>query len=381
MMGASEGQKKILLQGNEAIVHGALAAGCRFFAGYPITPASEISEILSVKLPLVGGTFIQMEDEIASMGAIIGASLAGVKSMTATSGPGFSLIQENLGYACITEVPCVIVNVMRGGPSTGLPTNVAQGDVLMARWGTHGDHPIIVLSVSSVSECFSVTIKAFNLSEKFRVPVIILSDEVVAHTRESVILPNQNEIQVFDRITPSVPPEWYKPYADNNRGVPDMAAVGDGYRHHVTGLVHDERGFPTQQPKEVEQFLNRLHSKITKGFSEIIMTKSFEMEDAEICVIAYGSVARSAMRAIKDARMQGIKAGLVQLVTLFPFPRKAVDSALRQCKAVIIPEMNMGQISREIHRVNQAGTRIIKHNRIDGHLITPSEILKHLINI
>jgi len=377
---ASEGQKKILLQGNEAIVHGALAAGCRFFAGYPITPASEISEILSVKLPLVGGTFIQMEDEIASMGAIIGASLAGVKSMTATSGPGFSLIQENLGYACITEVPCVIVNVMRGGPSTGLPTNVAQGDVLMARWGTHGDHPIIVLSVSSVSECFSVTIKAFNLSEKFRVPVIILSDEVVAHTRESVILPNQNEIQVFDRITPSVPPEWYKPYAENNRGVPDMAAVGDGYRHHVTGLVHDERGFPTQQPKEVEQFLNRLHNKITKGFSEIVMTKSFEMEDAEVCVIAYGSVARSAMRAVKDARMQGIKAGMVQLVTLFPFPRKVVDSALRQCKAVIIPEMNMGQISREIHRVNQAGTRIIKHNRIDGHLITPSEILKHLIS-
>lgn len=380
-MEASEGQKKILLQGNEAIVHGALAAGCRFFAGYPITPASEISEILSVKLPLVGGTFIQMEDEIASMGAIIGASLAGVKSMTATSGPGFSLIQENLGYACITEVPCVIVNVMRGGPSTGLPTNVAQGDVLMARWGTHGDHPIIVLSVSSVSECFSVTIKAFNLSEKFRVPVIILSDEVVAHTRESVILPNQNEIQVFDRITPSVPPEWYKPYAENNRGVPDMAAVGDGYRHHVTGLVHDERGFPTQQPKEVEQFLNRLHNKITKGFSEIVMTKSFEMEDAEVCVIAYGSVARSAMRAVKDARTQGIKAGMVQLVTLFPFPRKVVDSALRQCKAVIIPEMNMGQISREIHRVNQAGTRIIKHNRIDGHLITPSEILKHLISV
>ena len=380
-MGASEGQKRILLQGNEAIVQGALAAGCRFFAGYPITPASEISEVLSVRLPQVGGTFIQMEDEIASMGAIIGASLAGVKSMTATSGPGFSLIQENLGYACIAEVPCVIVNVMRGGPSTGLPTSVAQGDVQMARWGTHGDHPIIVLSVSSVSECFSVTIKAFNLSEKFRVPVIILSDEVVAHTRESVVLPQQSEIQVFDRITPSVPPEWYKPYADNNRGVPDMSAVGDGYRHHVTGLVHDERGFPTQQPKEVEQFLNRLHSKITKGFNEIVVTKSFEMEDAEICVIAYGSVARSAMRAVRDARAQGIKAGMVQLVTLFPFPRKVVDSALRQCKTVVVPEMNMGQISREIHRVNQAGTRIIKHNRIDGHLITPGEILKYLLKV
>lgn len=375
-------QKRIrFVQGNEACVEGALYAGVSFYAGYPITPSTEIAELLSERLPARGGKFIQMEDEIASMCAIVGASLTGRKVMTATSGPGFSLIQENLGYACIAEVPCVVVNVMRGGPSTGLPTSVAQGDVQMARWGTHGDHPIIVLSVSSVSECFSVTIKAFNLSEKFRVPVIILSDEVVAHTRESVVLPQQSEIQVFDRITPSVPPEWYKPYADNNRGVPDMSAIGDGYRHHVTGLVHDERGFPTQQPKEVEQFLNRLHSKITKGFNEIVVTKSFEMEDAEICVIAYGSVARSAMRAVRDARAQGIKAGMVQLVTLFPFPRKVVDSALRQCKTVVVPEMNMGQISREIHRVNQAGTRIIKHNRIDGHLITPNEILKYLLKV
>ncbi len=380
-METDDNANKILLQGNEAIVAGALAAGCRFFAGYPITPASEISELLSVKLPQVGGTFIQMEDEIASMGAVIGASLAGVKSMTATSGPGFSLIQENLGYGCITETPCVIVNVMRGGPSTGLPTSVAQGDVQMARWGTHGDHPIIVLAVSSVADCFSITVKAFNLSEKYRSPVIILSDEVVAHTRESVVLPPQDSIRVFDRVKPDVPPEWYKPYADNNRGVPDMASFGDGYRHHVTGLVHDEKGYPTQNAKEVDSFLRRIHGKISKGFKEIQITKDYMMEDAEVCVIAYGSVARSALRAVRDARERGVKAGLIQLVTLFPFPRKAVDTYLRQCRAAIVPEMNMGQMAREISRVNQSSCRIVKHNRIDGHLITPEEIFKHLTTV
>ncbi len=380
-MESSEQQKKVLLQGNEAIVEGALAAGCRFFAGYPITPASEISEILSVKLPELGGTFIQMEDEIASMGAVIGASLAGAKAMTATSGPGFSLIQENLGYGCITEAPCVIVNVMRGGPSTGLPTSPSQGDVQMARWGTHGDHPIIVLAVSSVSDCFSVTVKAFNLSEKYRTPVIILSDEVVAHTRESVTLPAADQIKVFDRVKPDVPPEWYQPYADNNRSVPDMASFGEGYRHHVTGLVHDVRGYPTQDAREIDSFLKRIHGKIGKGFKDIMVTKTYHMEDAEICVIAYGSVARSALRAVRDARELGVKAGLVQLVTLFPFPRKDVDTYLRQCRVAIVPEMNMGQMSREISRVNQAGCRIVKHNKINGQLITPDEILKHLTTV
>ena len=378
MILSNEQSTRVLLQGNEAIVAGALAAGCRFFAGYPITPASEISEILSVKLPELGGTFIQMEDEIASLGAVLGASLAGVKSMTATSGPGFSLMQENLGYGCIAEVPCVIVNVMRGGPSTGLPTCPAQGDVQMARWGTHGDHPIIVLAVSSVLDSFSVTVKAFNLSEKYRTPVIILSDEVVAHTRESVTLPPADQVRVFDRVRPDVPPEWYKPYADNNRGVPEMAAFGDGYRHHVTGLVHDENGYPTQNGQEIELFLQRIHRKVSKGFQEIQVTKNFEMEDAEIFVIAYGSVARSALRAVRDARALGIQAGLLQLVTLFPFPRKVVDSYLRQCRSVVVPEMNMGQIGREVGRINQAGCRMVKHNRIDGHLITPEEILKHL---
>ncbi len=378
-MDNGENVKRVLLQGNEAIVAGALAAGCRFFAGYPITPASEISELLSIKLPELGGTFIQMEDEIASIGAVIGASLAGTKSLTATSGPGFSLMQENLGYACVAEVPCVIVNVMRGGPSTGLPTSPSQGDVQMARWGTHGDHPIIVLAVSSVADCFSVTVKAFNLSEKYRVPVILLSDEVVAHTREAVSLPESDQIRVFDRVAPDVPPEWYKPYADNNRGVPDMANFGDGYRHHVTGLIHDDMGYPTQNPQEVEKFYKRIHSKISKGFQDIQVTKTYLMEDAEICVIAYGSVARSALKAVRTAREQGVKAGLIQLVTLFPFPRKSVDLYLRQCRVAIVPEMNMGQMSREITRINQANCRIVKHNRIDGHLISPGEILKRIV--
>ncbi|MCJ7776685.1 MAG: 2-oxoacid:acceptor oxidoreductase subunit alpha, partial [Desulfobulbaceae bacterium] len=255
-------QKRLLLQGNEAIAVGALAVGCRFFAGYPITPASEISEVLSAQLPQVGGTFIQMEDEIASMGAIIGASIAGIKSMTATSGPGFSLMQENIGFACITETPCVVVNVMRGGGSTGLPTCPGQGDVMQARWGTHGDHPIIVLAVSTVADCFEITVRAFNLSEKYRIPVVLLSDEVVSHTRETVIFPSPQDIEIVDRIAPSVPPEWYVPYENNSTGIPDMAAFGEGYRYHVTGLVHDERGFPTQHPEEIKAFTNRLFRKL-----------------------------------------------------------------------------------------------------------------------
>lgn len=381
MTGNKSQQKKILMQGNEAIVEGALAAGCRFFAGYPITPASEISELMSMRLPQLDGTFIQMEDEIASMGAIIGASLAGVKSMTATSGPGFSLMQENIGFACMAEVPCVIVNVMRGGPSTGLPTNPAQGDVMQSRWGTHGDHSIIVLAVSSVSDCFTVTVNAFNLSEKYRVPVIILSDEMVSHTRETIALPEPATLAIVDRIQPTVPPEWYVPYEDNSRGVPVMASFGDGYRHHVTGLLHDTHGFPTQNPLEIEAFNLRQSRKITNGFYEIQVVKKILMEDAEIAVAAYGSVARSAHRAVLMAREQGLKAGLFQFITLFPFPKNVLVPVLRQCRGLLIPEMNLGQISREIKRVNQTNCKIVKYNRVDGELITPEEIYAKILRI
>lgn len=367
-----------LIHGNQAIVEGAIAAGCRFFAGYPITPATEIAEIMAARLPRLGGTFIQMEDEIASIGTVVGASLAGVKAMTATSGPGFSLMQEIIGFACIAEVPCVIVDVMRGGPSTGLPTSPSQGDVLQARWGTHGDHPIIVLAVSSVQDCFDVTLTAFNFSEKFRTPVIILSDEVVAHTREKFSLPDADSISTINRIKPSVPPEWYIPYENTARGVPAMASFGDGYRYHVTGLVHDVRGFPTLNKDEVKALHERLHRKIYQYFREIQIVKEFYTEDADICLIAYGSVARSCLQAVRAAREKGSKAGLLQLVTLFPFPRSDVERILRRSKAVIVPELNLGQISREVKRVNMNLSKVVKINRYDGDLITPDEILKKI---
>ena len=373
--------RQLLLQGNEAIVEGALAAGCRFFAGYPITPATEISEVMSYRLPAAGGTFIQMEDEIASMGCTIGASLAGTKAMTATSGPGFSLMQENLGFACVAEVPCVIVNVMRGGPSTGLPTSVSQGDVMQARWGTHGDHPIIVLAVSTTQDCFDITVKAFNFSEKYRTPVIILSDEVVAHIREKIYLPHPGEIEVLDRIRPNTPPEWYIPYEDNPRGVPPMGIFGDGYRYHVTGLIHDVRGFPTQRPDEIVPFMNRLFRKINQHFYDIQLVEQETTEDAEVLIIAYGSVARSARRSVREARNRGVKAGLLQLVTLWPFPRQIVEPLLRRVRVVLVPELNMGQVSREVKRINQGATRVETLNRIDGNLITPAEILVRLLKL
>jgi 2-oxoglutarate ferredoxin oxidoreductase subunit alpha len=371
--------REILLQGNEAVVEGALATGCRFFAGYPITPATEISEILSVKLPRLDGTFIQMEDEIASMGAIIGASLAGVKSMTATSGPGFSLIQENLGFACMAEVPCVVINVMRGGPSTGLPTAPSQGDVMQARWGTHGDHSIIALAPATVRECFDVTVMAFNLSEKYRTPAVVLMDEIVGHMREKIVLPPPEDLSVTNRIQPTVPPEWYIPYEDSPTGVPPMGIFGSGYRYHVTGLTHDVRGFPTQRPDEVGPFIRRTFRKITQHFADIQVGKAFLTEDAQIVVIAYGSVARSAKWAVKKARQQGIRAGLFQLITLWPFMRQAVERLASQAEVLIVPELNMGQISREVKRVNEGKAAVIALNRVDGDLMTPDEILRKIL--
>lgn len=368
---------EIFALGNEAVVEGALFAGCSFYAGYPITPSSEIMEIMAARLPRTeSGVFIQMEDEIASMGAIIGGSLAGRKSMTATSGPGFSLMQENLGYACMAEVPLVVVNVMRGGPSTGLPTSPAQGDVQQARWGTHGDHPIIVLSAADVQECMEMTITAFNFAEKYRTPVILLIDEITAHTREKISLPDGKDYEIFNRLVPSMPPEWYKPFEETVRGVPPMPPVGAGYRFHVTGLSHDDLGFPTQRPDEVKALVERMHRKIDQFFYDIQLTQEFDTHDAEVVVVAYGSVARSAQLAVSQAREKGIKAGLLKLKTLFPFPKSAVVTLARKARAIIVPEMNMGQISREVKRVNNGLTHVRTLNRIDGQIITPSQILK-----
>ncbi len=365
--------------GNEAVAEGALLAGCSFYAGYPITPSTEIMEIMAKRLPRTeDGVFLQMEDEIASMGACIGASLAGRKVMTATSGPGFSLMQEQIGYACMTETPLVLVNVMRGGASTGLPTNPGQGDVQQARWGAHGDHPIIVLSAGDVPECLTMTVTAFNFAEKYRTPVILLLDEVTAHTREKIEIPTADEFQIFHRLIPSMPPEWYKPYEETVRGVPPMPPVGTGYRFHVTGLIHDKMGFPTSRPDEVKALNERLFRKIDRFFHDIQLVDHFETADCENLVIAYGSVARSAKLAVRQARDRGVKAGLLTLRTLFPFPRIHVEPLLRTCRKVLVPELNMGQISREVKRVNNGRVQVRTINRVDGQIITPSQILKEI---
>jgi len=374
-------QKQILLQGNEACVKGALMAGCRFYAGYPITPATEIMEIMAKELPQAGGTFIQMEDEIASLGAVIGASLAGVKSMTATSGPGFSLMQEHIGFACMAEVPCVVVNVMRAGPSTGLPTLPSQGDVMQARWGTHGDHPIIAIAPSSVYECLELTVQAFNLSERYRTPVILLIDEVVAHMREGIAPLSREDIEIEERPRPTVPPRWYIPYGDPGTGVPPMSAFGDGYRYHVTGLYHDVRGYPTVREDEVNPLIRRLFSKISKDFHRLQWFDSFYTEDALITVIAYGCVARAALRAVREGREKGLKVGLIKLKILWPFMRWTITRALENSQEVLVPEMNIGQISREVKRVNQSRCEVSTLNKVDGTLITPEEILKKLEEI
>lgn len=336
---------------------------------------------MSWKLPEVGGVFIQMEDEIASLGTVIGASLAGVKSMTATSGPGFSLMQEHISFACMAEVPCVIVDVMRGGPSTGLPTLPAQGDVMQSRWGAHGDHPVIVLAPSSVYEFFDLTVKAFNLSERYRTPVILLADEIIAHMRESIILPLAEEIVIEERPKPTVPPEWYIPYEDPGTGVPPLPPFGEGYRYHVTGLAHDIHGYPTTRNDEVRVLITRLFNKISKDFHLLQWFDSYHAEDAVVTVIAYGSVARSALRAVREARDKGLKVGLLKLKVIWPFMRRTVMRFLETSTKVLVPEMNMGQLSREVKRVNQGKCEVITLNKVDGTLITPGEILDKLEEI
>jgi len=335
-------------------------------------------ELMSWRLPEVGGVFIQMEDEIASLGAVIGASLGGLKAMTATSGPGFSLMQEHISFAAMAEVPCVIVDVMRGGPSTGLPTLPSQGDVMQARWGAHGDHPVIVLAPSSAYEFFDLTVKAFNLSERYRIPVIVLADETVSHTRESVVLPHDDELEVEDRPKPTVPPEWYAPYRDPGSGVPPMPAFGEGYRYHVTGLAHDINGYPTTRSDETGELMLRLFNKVSKDFHLLQWFDSYFEEDARVTVIAYGSVARSALRAVRMARERGLPVGLLKLKVLWPFMRRTVVGFLGASDKVLVPEMNMGQLSREVKRVNEGRCQVATLNKVDGRMITPAEILTRL---
>ncbi len=365
-----------LMQGNEAIGLGAVAAGCRFFAGYPITPSTEVAEILARELPKVGGKFIQMEDEIAGIAATIGGSIGGLKSMTATSGPGFSLMQENIGYAAMTEIPCVIVNVQRLGPSTGLPTTASQGDVMQARWGTHGDHQIIALCPTTVKESFDLTIKAFNLAEKYRTPVILLTEETIGHMREPVDLSDFDMVEIVERkVTQS--PEEYKPYSNDNGDVPPMANFGDGYRYHITGLFHDELGFPTQRLDEVDAWLERVERKINHNLDEIVMADENYQPESNVGIISYGASARSARHAMKVARQNGQQVDLLTLFTIWPFAEAQVEKLAQKVEHIIVPEMNSGQIALEVERI-VGRNKVTRLNTTNGEMITPEFILEVL---
>lgn len=367
-----------LLAGNAACAKAAIAAGCRFFAGYPISPSSEIAEKLARLLPEVGGKFIQMEDEIASLAAVIGASLAGMKAMTATSGPGFSLMQEHIGYAAYAEVPCVIVDVMRGGPSTGLPTSPSQGDVMQARWGTHGDHPSIALAAASPKEFYELTIRAFNLAERLRTPVMVLCDEVVAHMCEKVDMAALAELPIENRKKPKGAPGRHLAYAPGEDGVPVMAPFGDGYRYHVTGLAHDERGYPTQNPAVIAATQRRLHDKIERQRRDIVQFETVDCDDAEVVVFAYGIVSAAARQALRLARAQGIRAGLFRAITLWPFPTEEIAALAERVDRIVVAEMNLGQMLGEVQRAAGNAKRIHSCLKADGETITPEEILAAL---
>ena len=367
------------VQGNEACVDGALYAGLDFYAGYPITPSSEIAELLSFRLPEAGGKFIQMEDEIASLCAIVGASLAGRKVMTATSGPGFSLMQEALGYAVMAEIPCVIVDVQRGGPSTGIPTHGSQGDINQARWGTHGDHAVIAMTASNHQDVFAVTIEAFNLAETYRTPVILLLDEVVAHMRERLIIPDPGTVPLVERLQTSVPEGVdYHPYLPREDGRLPMSDFGGVHRYNVTGLFHDMWGFPSTEPRVVHGLLRHLVDKIENRTDLIARYKEYYLEDAEHIMISYGSAARSARHVVENRRLRGEKLGLLELQTLWPFPGDMIREKCAQARSVIVVELNMGQILREVKMAVDEPHKVFLANRIDGVFITPTDILNIL---
>lgn len=363
------------MNGDEACCEGAIAAGCRFFAGYPITPATEVAERMSERLPEVGGIYIQMEDELASMAAILGASWGGVKAMTSTSGPGFSLMMENIGLGLCTETPCVVCNVQRAGPSTGLPTLVGQGDMMQARWGSHGHYEIIAVSPSSPQEMFDFTIWAFNLSEQYRLPVIILADEVVAHMNERVVIPPADKIQAINRKKASGLPEKHLPYRPDADGVAPMATFGDGYYMHITGLTHDQRGYPVMEPTAQEEMIDRLVQKVRKNVNRIVRYETFLMDDADVAVVAYGISVRSAKRAVAEARQRGIKAGVIKLNTIWPFPEEMIRNLAGRMRALVMPEINYGQMVLELERcaAGRCPVRLVSH--AGGTIIRPERIL------
>jgi 2-oxoglutarate ferredoxin oxidoreductase subunit alpha len=360
---------------------GGIDAGCRFFGGYPITPSTEIAEVMAEELPKYGGSFIQMEDEIGGIAATIGGSIAGRKAMTGTSGPGFSLKQELLGYAYIAEIPLVCVDVQRGGPSTGLPTKVSQGDVMQARWGTHGDHATIAFAPSSVQECYDLAVKAFNFSERFRQPVLIMADEVIGHMRERIVVPDVSSLEIVNRKKPSVPYADFIPYlADPEDDVPPMAAFGDGYHWHVTGLTSNDWGFPTNSTPEIDKKITRILRKVDRFREDVVEYKTEGCEDADVLVVSYGCVARSALRAVRELRSRGVKVGHFRPVTLWPFPDIELEKIVADfgIKRVIIPELNMGQMFLEIDRAIHGKAEAISKTLLNGELFKPAQIIKYI---
>ncbi|MFC1870492.1 2-oxoacid:acceptor oxidoreductase subunit alpha [Chloroflexota bacterium] len=366
---------EFFMNGDHACAEGAISAGCRFFAGYPITPATEVAERMADRLPEVGGVFVQMEDELASMAAILGASCAGVKAMTSTSGPGFSLMMENLGLGIMLETPCVLANVQRAGPSTGLPTLVGQGDMMQARWGSHGCYSIIALSPSSPQECYRLTIKAFDLSEKYRTPVLVMADEIVGHMSEKVVIPPPEDTVVSPRRKPTVPPEEYWPYVPDADLVPPMANAGEGYHFHLTGLTHDERGYPAMTAEAQDKLVGRLIQKIEKNKADIIELEEEGIDDADIVVCSYGISARVSQFAVERAREEGIKVGMLRLITVWPFPEERIRQLSRRVKAFVVPEINCGQIALEVERCagGAADTMLVPH--LGGGAHRPETIL------
>jgi len=369
------------LDGDYACGEGAMAAGCRFVAGYPITPSTEVVERISRRFPTMGGTFVQMEDELASMAAVVGASWTGTKCMTVTSGPGFSLMMENIGLAVMMETPCVVVNVQRGGPSTGLPTMVGQADVMQARWGSHGDYEIIALCPQSPQEAFDLTIEAFNLSEVYRVPVFLLMDECVGHMTEKVVIPAADRIDVISRQITDKPPNEYLPYEVKDRPVPDFARAGEGYRFHSTGLTHDKRGYPEMSSECQEVCVRRLLDKILDNVDEIIRYEGEHLDDAEVAVIAYGITARVARMAVQEARQQGIKVGFFRLITLWPFPENKIRALAARVRGLVVPEINYGQIVLEVERcaAGQAKTLSVPHG--GGSVHDPKVIIQAIAEV
>jgi 2-oxoglutarate ferredoxin oxidoreductase subunit alpha len=372
---------KHFMHGDHACAEGALAAGSRFFAGYPITPSTEIAERLSRRLPQVGGVFIQMEDELGSMAAIVGASAAGTRSMTATSGPGFSLMMENLGLAIMLEIPCVLVNIQRGSPSTGLPTLPGQSDVMQARWGSHGDYGIVAYSPWSPQEVFDLTVHAFNISDRFRTPVILLADEVVGHMVERVIIPPPDQIPIWERKKPkTLPGEPFLPFqADDPDLVPPIAHAGDGYRIHYTGLTHDEQGYPDMSPEVHHELVQRLVNKIRINADQIIKTEAAFLENAKIVVISFGSTARSARRAVRDAREAGIPVGFLRLISIWPFPEVEIRSLARDVDAFIVAEMNLGQLTHEVEKYVKQPVKGVHH--AGGEMMPPGPIFEAIMEV